>query len=201
VSEALPPALAAHLQARSPLAARLLVWIEGRDRDTGAVQPIGVWTGAGDLEVTVSGAQRTYRGGGAVIEIAPIQSLSDLSVQMQRVVLSALAPAVELAIRGTDPRLVPIEIHALHRDPVDRGFLGLDRLFRGRIDKTVIEFAGENEEATVTITAASHARRLTRGLSLKRSDESQRLRQGDRWARYAAVGLVRSWWGQERPDD
>ena len=44
---------------------------------------------------------------------------------------------------------------------------------------------------------ASQTRDLTRGLALKKSDESQKLRAGDRFRRYADVsGVPKTWWGQ-----
>jgi hypothetical protein len=47
------------------------------------------------------------------------------------------------------------------------------------------------------VTVASQTRDLTRGLRLKKSDESHQLRSGDRFRRYADVsGKVKVWWGQ-----
>lgn len=45
----------------------------------------------------------------------------------------------------------------------------------------------------------SVATSLTRSLALKKSDEAQKRRSGDRFRRYSDVsGAVDVWWGEER---
>jgi hypothetical protein len=181
------------------VAAELLLWIRGRDRDTGQAAGVGLCEGADDLAVVVDGETRTYAGGGGLIGVEPVVSRTELAVQMQRITLSALHPAAEHAVRGIDPRLGRIWIHVLHRDPVTGAPVGLEQRFRGTVDAAPISTGAEGEQSVIEIAAASAARELTRPLSLMRSDASQRRRSGDRFLRHAAVGLVRVWWRQERP--
>lgn len=194
--DAVPPS---YWSDRPDVAARLLLWIACRRRDTGEVAPVGLWTGADDITIDIGGAERVYYGGGAILEVEPIRSTSDLSVQIQRFTLSALSPAVEVALRAREPRLAPLELHSLHYDPVTRAPLGVDLHWKGTIDRLTIETPAEGGTASAQVFAASSTRALTRGLTAKRSHENQARRNGDAFFKYAAVGLVKVWWGQKAP--
>lgn len=200
------PNVRAHLQERLGINARVLVWIEARNRATGVREPIGLWEGTEDITLEIDGSDRTYLGSPSIMSVEPIKSRSDLSVQMQRIVFSALSADIDEVMRERDARLAPIEIHVLHRDPQTREPIGVERRFRGVVDKAPIDYTpptdeGEPGQAVMTVSAASATRNLTRGLTLLRSDESQSKRAGDKFFRFAAVGRVRAWWNQKRPRD
>lgn len=186
--------------AASEIVARALVWIRAKDRSTGTEETIGLWTGEDVASFTINGQARTYYGAGALLAIEPIVSQSGLVVQMSRMTLSPLAPEVAQAIRGYEPRLAPVEIHRALFDPLTMGLVAEPhRVFSGWIDEVVLTTPEASGEATVEVTMASAARGLTRTLPLKKSDETQKRRSGDRFRRYADVSAaVDVFWGEAR---
>ncbi|MFE3839657.1 hypothetical protein ABNX41_21770, partial [Rhodobacteraceae bacterium PA1-206B] len=72
----LPAAVAAHLAARKPLLVHQLLWISARNRTSGAVETLGLWTGEDHQSITVGGQSRTYYGAGAVLGIDPVTQRS-----------------------------------------------------------------------------------------------------------------------------
>lgn len=193
-------ATAAQFAARAGLVARLLVWIVARDRATGEPVSLGFWSGNDAVQFAINGAARDYYGAGALMQVDDFTFSAGLDVRMQRLVLSPLAPEVAQVIRGYEPRLARIEVHRALFDPATMSLVAEPhRLFRGWIDEVDIATPAIGGQAAVTITMASTARAMTRTLSLKKSDESQKLRGGDRFRRYADIsGSVDVWWGEKR---
>ena len=185
---------------RGPVSHAPLIWIVARNRDTGAPETMGLWTGSSDRTFTVEGEVRSYKGAGQILDIPPIQSRMGPYVQMQTIGLAAASPEVAQAIRGYDSKAAPVEIHVARFDPETDALLGIDRAFKGGIDTVSIETPAKGEPGgAVTAELASAARDLTRPLTHKISDESQRQRSGDRFLRYADIaGMVERWWGTKR---
>ncbi|TAG28566.1 MAG: hypothetical protein EAZ40_03425, partial [Rhodobacterales bacterium] len=70
----------------------------------------------------------------------------------------------------------------------------------GIVDEVELSISPDDGKVTCDVTVASSARYLTRTLTLKRSDASQRRRSDDRFLRYADVsGEVDVYWGEKRP--
>lgn len=195
-------ALAAHIAARRPTIARQMLWVSARNRSTGATETLGLWTGEYSLSVTIDGAARTYHGAGSVLDVPEMTGQIGLDVRTHNVTLSALSPEVQQLMRGYDARLAPIEIHRALFDPDAPTTMigGPVRIFRGWVDG--VTFKEEGGGHTVELTAASHSRGLTVPLMLRRSDESYKLRGGDRIGRYCDVsGSVPVYWGEARKKD
>ncbi|HMQ28146.1 MAG TPA: hypothetical protein PKA98_19310, partial [Acidimicrobiales bacterium] len=73
------------------------------------------------------------------------------------------------------------------------------RVFKGYIDEISITEGASGGESSCEATLASSARALTRSPPLRRSDEVQKRKGGDRFRRHADVsGAVDVWWGQQR---
>ena len=73
-------------------------------------------------------------------------------------------------------------------------------MFNGVIDGAPIMTGAANSSTTATIRMVSAARNGTRKAASKKSDEQQRLRQGDRFRRYGDVsGVADDWWGAMNP--
>ncbi|KQV31152.1 hypothetical protein [Rhizobium sp. Root1204] len=196
----------AYVQARKGVIPRNFVWISAKNRETGAVESAGFWNGLDTVDVTViSGTTgeevtRTYTAWGSLLKIDPIQRSPEITIRTIKLTLSQISPAVQQLFRGYDTRLAPIEIH--------RGFLDLDShliiappviRFIGWINKAPIMTPIVKGEGSVTVDVVSHSRMLTRTNTAKRSDESQKLRSGDRFRRYSSVADQWDfWWGEKR---
>lgn len=190
----------ARLQANADTIARKLVWVSGRNRETGAVESLGLWDGDDDQAINIGGTPRMYHAGGSVMQIPPVVSEIGLDVRMQSIVLSPINDAVIQAIRVYEPRLAPVEIHRALLDPETGGVIGDPHpVFRGWIDEVVITTPEEGGEGACELRCASTARAGTRTLGQRWSDESLK-RRGTRIARYADVGGANrpeEFWGRE----
>lgn len=193
------PTLAA-LQNRTERMMRILVWITARNRSTGLPEQLGLWNGGYDRSFTINSVARTYIGAGALMQVPPLVYQVGLNVRMQRLSLSPIDATVGAMIRTYDSRLAPIEIHRAVFDPTTHALISEPhRLFKGIVDELEVT-TDPKGETRCEVSVASSARYLTRTLTLKRSDESQKLRSGDRFLRYADVsGEVDVYWGENRP--
>lgn len=185
------------LRARRGIVARLLVWIVAKNRATGALEANGFWNGDQDATMTIAGESRLYVAAGALLGVEPVTEEIGATVRMQVIRLSGISPEAEQVLRGYEPRLAPVEVHRLVFDPLTMLRVGTEQtLFKGTIDRVKITTPAVGGAGVAEVTVASEARDLTRGLRLKKSDESHQLRSGDRFRRYADVsGKVKVWWG------
>lgn len=193
------PTLAA-FQDRTGLVARLLVWVVARNRGTGLPEALGLWTGLEARAFTIGGAARTYQGAGGLMNVPPIQMAGGLAVRMHRLALSPISQEVIDLVRTYDARFAPVEVHRALFDPVTGALVDEPhRLLKGFVDEVEETTPEAGGEAGLEVVVASSARLLTRRLALKRSDETQRLRGGDRFRRYVDVsGEVDVYWGERR---
>ena len=184
---------------RRDLTAHWAIWITARDMATDAPFPVGYWTGDDATTLTVGGQARTYYGAGAALSIEPITYQLGAVVQTQRVSLGPLAPEVRQVLRGYDTRQAPVELHLVTLDPAG-AVTAIERAFKGVMDRFEINEGPIDEHGNSTVVCdaelVSDARMLTRTLSLKQSDSSQRLRNSaDGFRKYADVaGEVRVVW-------
>jgi len=195
----LSPEIKSFLAERRGHKAHWLIWIEAKNRSTGATEVSGFWTGDDDQTFTIDGVARDYFGAGGLIEIDPIIYEAGLNVQMQSLSFGPVTPEVEQLLRTYDPRLAPIQVHLAVFDPADNTLVGTARAIKGWVDSAPITESGdvENPTATCEITVATSARAGTRSLTAKKSDAAQKLRSGDRGRRYGDVsGAVSVWWGE-----
>lgn len=201
-------ATAAAISSRQGIIPVNFIWIAARNRSNGGLETAGFWNGwdAVTAQVIDPDTQlpvaREYQAGGSVIEVPAIPLESDLSVRTIRIRLSGINPAVELAIRGYDPKHAPIQIH--------RGFLDIETQlpvapavprFIGWINGAPIKTPAVGGEGGVELSCVSHTRSLTKTNPLKRSDEMQRKRGGDRFRRYSDVAggwLHNVHWGEAK---
>jgi hypothetical protein len=197
------PATVAYLQSRKGVKPRDFLWITGKNRSSGLPESVGFWSDWHTVTVPVISGEtglettRTYTGSGTLIRIDAIPLVSDLTIRTVRVKLSQLNEAVALAIRGYDPRFAKVEIH--------RGMLDLDTNsmvapalphFVGRVNQAPIDTPAAGAEGSITLSVVSHSRELTKTNPQKRSDETQRLRSGDRGRRWSGVaGQWDFFWG------
>ncbi|RUW55619.1 hypothetical protein EOA32_00960 [Mesorhizobium sp. M1A.F.Ca.ET.072.01.1.1] len=180
----------------------------GKDRTTGAEVSGGFsnWEFNVDAEV-ISGQTRlpvvrTYVGLGSLIDVDDIALVSDLSIQTVRIKLSQTNASVNNMIRGYDARNAKVEIHY--------GLLDLDTRklvarplphFVGIVNKAPVTRPKTGSSGGVALECVSRTRELTIINPAKKSDETQKLRSGDRLRQYS--GVAGSWsiyWGEKKQD-
>lgn len=198
---AIHPDILAHLQARSPMNAALLVWFEARNRSTGLPETAGFWSGPDHREFSVGGAARTYHAAGSMISVPPLIGETGLNVRTTRLSFSPLSPEVQVAIRGYDTRRAPVEMHVVYFDAETDAQIGTpQRVFKGRVSGITLPRAAVGGEAAAEVAVSSAAEALIRTVALKRSDAALRARVAwDGFRRYTDVsGVVETVWGEER---
>lgn len=188
------------LQARAGIVSRVLIWFSARNRATNAVETMGLWTGADHEYFTISAASRLYYGAGNVMDIPQLTYQSGLAVRIHRIGLSPLTPEVMQLIRGYDVKSAPVEIHrALYSTDTRLLIEEPHRVLTGFVDEVDLGTPAAGGTASCVLGIATSARVLTQDLAIKKSDETQRLRLGDRMRRWGDVsGAVDVWWGATR---
>lgn len=177
---------------------RHFVWIEAKNRITGATESAGFWNGATDVQVSIDGSNRTYIGAGALLDIEPIRAGVGLNVRMHELGLSAIPDEVRQVVFGYDPRLAPIEVHRGLFNPDTSSLVAEPhRVLKGTVEALSAPRPAGGGTSRLTLTVASAARSLTRGLTLKKSDAAQRaISSGDKGRAYASIsGAVGVFWG------
>ncbi len=189
-----------YLTARAGVIARHLVWITAKDRSTGVPQSIGIWNGDDDQVITVDAVARTYLAKGALLDLPPMTYQAGLFVRSYEIQTSPLAQPIIDAIRLYDARLAPIEIHRVLLDTSSRAIIDTPyRMFKGWIDDVAISTPSISGESICTLKCVTSARALTRTVTLKKSDDSQRRRSNDQFRRDAELSnAIDVFWGEER---
>lgn len=190
-----------HLQSRAGLAKGLAIWTAGRDRDTNIVEHFGFWSGPEDINLNIDGQLRTYHGAGSLISIPPQQSQIGLNVRTTRIKLSPLHPQILQAIRGYDPRGLPVELHVIYFRPGGGDMIGAPvQVGYTQVAGLTITEPAPGQEASCELAVQSRAAYLAKPLHLRKSDAAlQRRAPGDAFRRYVDVsGTVETVWGTKR---
>lgn len=193
-----PAELSYHAERRGTIA-HFLVWVNARNRTTGAIESIGLWTGDDDQAFVVGGQSRSYFGANNILAIDNIAGEIGLNVRMLTIEV-AITPEAEQLVRGYDPGLQAIEVHrVVFNLDTRQAVANPERVFFGTVDQTPIESAQEGGAGSIKLVCASVARSLTRTLPIYRSDAALRAREpSDRFRKYTAdAQLWRVPWGQE----
>jgi hypothetical protein len=190
----------AYFGARAGTVARQLVWIEARDRNTGATETIGLWSGEEKRQFVIDGEPRTYHGAGTLLKPDPVAASAGLAVRMYQVKLAAIAPEVEDLVLGYETRFAPVTVHRAFYDPATRALVGAPhRVFKGLINSITFPREKRGAAPACLLDLASETRALTRALGATKSDESQQARGGDRIRRFSDIsGAVSVYWGEKR---
>jgi len=186
------------------LAPRSLITIWAKSLVDGSIEQFCFWDHVlpADVEV-ISGTtgaleQRAFASDGAVIKVNPIKLTSDLSYGPASFQLNRLHPRVQLMMTNYTVRLRPVEIHRVPLTVKGRLPVAPPRCrFLGIIETAKRTRPKVGEEGSLTFNCMSDAAQLVRTNPAKRSDETQRLRLGDRQMKYADV--AHEWelsWGE-----
>lgn len=146
----------------------------------------------------------TFYGDNAPIKnMDPIPLKMGLDVDTTQVVLNHLHPVVQLATRGHNIRNAKVQIHRGYLDPESMLLAANPRCRRlGQVNTNPSRTPSVGGEGETTLRVVSHTRELTRINTAKRSDETQRLRSGDRFRRYSGIaGKIEIFWGEEKASE
>ena len=191
------------ISVRGAICARTFISFEARNRQTNAIERLGIWTG-GDAEVfTVEGVTQTYFGGSCVVDLGEMENEVGTNVKTYTVKLASLTPVITALMRQYNPKGARIKIHTALYDPAtglrDTPFV---RRFNGWVDKAPIKTPPKNskEAGSVSMTCVSISRNTTRTVPSRKSNENQKLRNpNDQFFSYVSVsGSVQTPWGAER---
>lgn len=144
---------------------------------------------------------RTYYGDQAPIqEMDPIPQKIGLEIDTTQVILNPLHPAVQSMYRGHDLRNAPVQIHRAYLSPESMVPVAYPLCRRlGFVNGAPEEAAAAGGTSRLQIEIVSVTRELTRTNPAKRSDETQRLRSGDRFRRYSGTAYQWPiWWGEAK---
>lgn len=200
------------ISSREGIAPAYFLWIVGKNRTTGSVETMGLWSGwdATDVHVmdvdTRATISRTYQAGGSIVQWPAIPLETGIVVRTIRIGLSQINAAVQNAIRGYDPKHARVELHL--------GFFDIGTMlpvapavpvFIGKVNGSPISTPAAGGEGSITLSVVSETRELTRLNPIKRSDEMMKRRlvagQPDRFRRYTDVAggwLQNVHWGEAK---
>ena len=191
---------------RGGLAERIMVWIAARNRLTGDIEALGLWSGEDTETITVTDmwtgapATRVFHGAGSLLGISPVQHEAGLSVRPVRLSLSALDAAVIDAVRVYDPRGARVQVWRRTLSPETGLQVGVpEPWFKGFCNKAPIPRPEPGGEAILEMEVVSTARLLTIPNGRRKSDAAQRARDSsDRFRRYKAIArTIDVPWGEE----
>lgn len=178
---------------------RVLIWIEAKDHDTGAANPMGIWDGRDHAEFEVDGEIRTFYGAGNVQDLAAFSSEAGLVVHNHSIELAAFSPEVRELVRGRDVRFARIQIYLARFNSETGAVISLSRVFHGVVDAAPEEIGAAGGAAIVSLKLVSNARLLTRKTPVLKSHVAQSKREGDGFFRYADMsGNYPIFWGREK---
>lgn len=185
------------LTGRKPIVSRILIWITARDRSTNANATIGFWNGDDHETITVNGVPRLYYAAGNILTVDALTLAAGLDVRTWSITFSYLSDEINTAVRTYDAKHAPVEVHQVFFNP-DTGLM-LDapvRIFKGQIAELSFSEGAFGNQSSIKMELESIAIDLTRNSTLKKSDESYKLRSGDRIFKYADIsGAVQVVWG------
>ena len=195
----LPTGIQALIAQRAGIIVHRLYWLSARNRSTGLMEQIGIWSGADHATFTISGEARVYYGAGSFLAVNALHSEQGLTIRRLSVNASPFAPEVQKALQQLDPKLAPSEVHLAFFDPETNNLVADPwRMHKGWIDTINIHGGGRDEQSQAVINLVSNSRVLTRVFPSKRSNESQRKRNGTD-AFFSGVGIsgtIQTQWGQ-----
>lgn len=178
-----------HLTARKPTMRHWLIYVQARDLTTGDPSPIGLWTGDDHATITAEAEARFYYGAQGEVTIPNITYGSGTDIVSGEITLP-ISPEAETLVRGTNLRFAPVDLHCALYDAETGDLLDVRRFFKGTIDGAPIYTPALNGLASLSLKMVSSARAGTMTTKAKKSDQSQRTRQGDRFRRYSDLGTV-----------
>ena len=181
-----------HLLARGGFAPRWLLWVWAKEYIGGAEVGFGIWNGDDNLTLEINGVDRLYYGAQGHFVVEPIIYSSALEVRTQKVSLSELTPEAETLARGYDLKNARAELHLALLDPASFSLIDVERQFKGFVNAApIITPPVGGGGSSIEMELASASRKLTQTLAVKKSDQSQRLRNStDAFRQYGSIAAA-----------
>lgn len=196
------PACQAAREARGALVEIPMVWIDARRRDTGATVGVGIWGGEDDESVVVPlgsvSEPRFFTGAGPILQIGAVRHEAGLTIRPTVIRLATAHPAVSNAIRAFDAQGAAVTVWKRTLDPVTRKEIGVERWFKGFVNKAPMTRPVPGGEGSIEMQVVSLMRLATVKSDRRKSDAAQSRRAGDRVRRYVSVvDKQDTLWGQK----
>jgi len=191
-SSAIIAALAAAPRGR--IAPRQLVWITAKKRSDGSGASFGFWSERLPVTLDVIGGTdgvtvtRTYQADGALQSVDQLVLASTIAVRTASFTLSLIHPTVKQLWGLYRLKMAKVEIHRVPLDTVTNLPVAPAHCrFIGRVDTAPKTRGTPGQAGSLIIKCVSSTVGLTVINPAKRSDETQKLRSGDRHSQYADV--------------
>lgn len=188
------PAAIMDALAAGALVPRDFLWIEPRNRSTGARMSWGAWSDLGTVSAQVNDpvsgvVSRSFEGAGSLVAVDDVSMVAGLVVQTLSIQLSGIAAESEALIRGADVRLAPVSLFRGYLSPETMRLAApAQAVFLGFVDQVSLTTPEEGGESAIALTCANHVQELTRKGTATRSDADQRQRDaGDAFFSHAAT--------------
>lgn len=202
----LTPEIMQAIQSREGIVRDNLIEIIAKDRTTGNAVPLRLWSGWDTTDLPVLDPDtrlvsiKTYYAGAGVVTWPAIPLTSDTTIRRISMGLSQINQQVLDAIQGFDSKHAPVQIHRLYRNRNTLEPIGpaIPR-FIGFLNESIKRIPSIGGEGSLEIGLVSESRNLTKLNPIRRSDEQQQRRGGDRFRRYADVAgswLANVHWGE-----
>lgn len=182
---------------------REMVYIGGKD-NSGSPKSFGFWNGEDDVSISVvsladgTTVSRTYIGGGSLNNIGVAPGKVGLDVRTIQIEMSRVHSGVIDMVRGNDIRNAVVETHKVLFDTTAGQVIGpAYGEFFGEVNGAPINTPARAGTGSVMIKCVSVTRELTFTNTALKSDETQKLRSGDRFYKY--TGVAPEWpifWGE-----
>lgn len=178
----------ADLARRTATNAHVFLWLSGKNRSSGTVETLGLWTGDDHQQFTIDGQSRLYYGAGTIINVAPVRAGVGLKVQHHRISLPPVIPEIREALRGYEMRQAGAELHVWPFTEANRPIGPARRMVKGTLAEAPESLGADGSDSKITLVIASAARRLTFGLPLVKSNAALKERDpNDRGREYSDI--------------
>ena len=178
---------------------RDMVWIKARSRSTNELHGIGLWTGddVEDIAVTdiLSGVTdtRTFHNKG-LLGIGSVRYEVGLNIRPITISLSAIDEAVLDAINLYDPRGAEVQMWRRSYDANDKP-VAVEPWDFGYINGAPSERPAPGGSWSIEVELVTETRLLSEPSELRKSDQAQRRRNGDRFRRWKSQAKWSVPWG------
>lgn len=160
-----------------------LLWVEARNGS------VGICDEEAARVYNLGDGNRTYHGTSGTLKMPNFRFEIGLAARSETITVAAGVPAVEGLLRGGDVDFAPVSADVAIHDP-DTGVLaGFIPIFRGFMQgDTWSRSFGANP--TVSFNVISRLVLLDRTIDIRKTDEDQKKRSGDRFRQYGSIAKV-----------